>query len=81
MAMHEMQNPPVVAISETGSLWWNRRFRAWIPQALLILLVGAAVWFFAYNASLNIGRQKLSFGLDFLSREAGFGIGENLHRI
>jgi len=76
MAMHEMQNPPVVAISETGSLWWNRRFRAWIPQALLILLVGAVVSFFAYNASLNIGRQKLSFGLDFLSREAGFGIGE-----
>ena len=76
MITHEIQNPPIAAIANKGSFWWNRRFRSWITQALLLVLVGAAIWFFAYNASLNIGRQKLSFGLDFLTREAGFGIGE-----
>lgn len=76
MTMHEIHNPPIAATTGTGSFWWDRRFRSWVPQVLLLVLVGAVIWFFAYNASLNIGRQKLSFGLDFLLREAGFGIGE-----
>ena len=78
MMHHIAQTRAAEAAAEKGSLWWNRRFRAWIPQVILLVLTGAAIWFFAYNASLNIGRQKLSFGLDFLSREAGFGIGETL---
>lgn len=62
----------------TVGIWWNRRFRAAIQQAILILCLGAVVWFFASNAAVNIDRQKLNFGFDFLSREAGFGIGESL---
>lgn len=73
MALQEEQKPPTI-----GVLWWDRRFRAWIPQVLLLAFLAAAIWFFAYNALSSFGRQKLSFGFDFLSREAGFGIGETL---
>lgn len=62
----------------TGGIWWNRRFRASTQQAIVILCLLAVVWFFASNAAVNIDRQKLNFGFDFLSREAGFGIGETL---
>ncbi|MFT2215484.1 amino acid ABC transporter permease [Rhizobium giardinii] len=62
----------------TVGIWWNRRFRSSIQQAILILCLGAIMWFFASNAAVNIDRQKLNFGFDFLSREAGFGIGETL---
>jgi len=44
----------------------------------VILCLLAVIWFFTSNAAVNIDRQKLNFGFDFLSREAGFGIGETL---
>ncbi|OCJ66434.1 hypothetical protein A6U97_25620 [Agrobacterium tumefaciens] len=62
----------------TVGIWWNRRFRASTQQVIVILCLVAVVWFFASNAAVNIDRQKLNFGFDFLSREAGFGIGETL---
>ena len=78
MTIRDANNPPLTAAPRAGALWFNRRFRSWIPQAVLLLAVVGVIAFFAYNASQNIGGQKLSFGFDFLSREAGFGIGETL---
>ncbi|MBI1775337.1 MAG: ABC transporter permease subunit [Proteobacteria bacterium] len=50
------------------------RVKGWLWQGLLLCCVGAAVWFFAQNATDNLTRKNLHFGLDFLDRIAGFDI-------
>lgn len=51
--------------------------RFWI-QAGLLGVVFAFAGFLAVNVAANIGRQSLHFGLDFLSRPAGFSILQTL---
>ncbi len=78
MTIQKIENIREVETTRTVGIWWNRRFRASIQQVIVILCLVAVVWFFASNAAVNIDRQKLNFGFDFLWREAGFGIGESL---
>jgi general L-amino acid transport system permease protein len=78
MTIQKVENVRAPEEAGTGGIWWNRRFRASTQQVIVILCLLAVVWFFASNAAVNIDRQKLNFGFDFLSREAGFGIGETL---
>lgn len=58
--------------------FWRRpliRDAAW--QALVLMLVVAAIWFFAHNASENLAESSLVFGWDFLGGIASFELGSN----
>jgi general L-amino acid transport system permease protein len=50
------------------------RAKGWLWQGLLLCCVVFAFWYFAQNASDNLGRKGLHFGLDYLARTAGFDI-------
>jgi general L-amino acid transport system permease protein len=45
-------------------------------QALLAAAVGFAAWYFVFNAMENLMARRIASGFGFLSREAGFEIGE-----
>jgi general L-amino acid transport system permease protein len=50
--------------------------RSTIYQALLAAAVGLAAWYFAANAAENLWQRQIASGFGFLTREAGFEIGE-----
>jgi general L-amino acid transport system permease protein len=78
MTIRTIDDTPGPRATGGSAIWWNRRFRAYLLQAFVLAIVALVIWFFAHNASLNMGRQRMTFGFGFLSREAGFGIGETL---
>ncbi|HEX2650340.1 MAG TPA: ABC transporter permease subunit [Burkholderiales bacterium] len=50
--------------------------KSWLWQAALIGAAGFAVWYFASNTAQNLEARRIASGFGFLSREAGFEIGE-----
>jgi general L-amino acid transport system permease protein len=52
------------------------RHRAVVYQALLAAAVVLAAWYFTSNAVKNLLTRRIASGFGFLSREAGFEIGE-----
>ena len=52
------------------------RVQSIIYQALLVAAVGLAAWYFVSNAMENLMARRIASGFGFLSREAGFEIGE-----
>ena len=54
----------------------RRHARAIIFQGLLAAAVGLTVWYFISNAVENLLARRIASGFGFLTREAGFEIGE-----
>lgn len=62
-----------------GGAWWNdQHVRSLLYQAAVLLGVILLIGWFANNAVTNLARAGIAGGFGFLTREAGFGIGENL---
>ena len=56
--------------------WNDPGTRSIIYQILALLAVGGAVWFLVHNTLSNLSARNISTGFAFLSKEAGFAIGE-----
>lgn len=54
----------------------RRRARSIIYQVILAVTVGIAAWYFISNAVENLLTRRIASGFGFLTREAGFEIGE-----
>ncbi|MDA1118678.1 MAG: amino acid ABC transporter permease, partial [Proteobacteria bacterium] len=52
------------------------RARAVATQVALVAAVAFAVWYLASNTAQNLEARKIASGFGFLTREAGFEIGE-----
>jgi len=50
--------------------------RGWLYQAGVLAAAGLVLWFFVSNTAQNLESRKIASGFGFLSREAGFEIGE-----
>lgn len=62
----------------TGTPFWrDQRFWRIFSQALFVALVALAGWYAAHNMTVNLAKLGSQIGFDFLSIEAGFGIGES----
>jgi general L-amino acid transport system permease protein len=58
---------------------WNDPFiRGLVIQVIFVAAVVGAIWFLAHNTIVNLRRQNIATGFDFMHREAAFGIGETL---
>lgn len=66
--------PPV----KLRDLWHSASFRAIALQALVIVLVIGTGAFMIDNAMVALAKRGISTGFGFLTREAGFPIGEGL---
>ena len=63
----------------SSKLTWSLnqpRVRSIVYQALLAAAVGLGAWYFVSNAMENLTARRIASGFGFLSREAGFEIGE-----
>jgi general L-amino acid transport system permease protein len=58
--------------------WNNPATRAIVYQVLAVALVGGAGWYIVHNTLHNLSVRNITTGFDFLTREAGFAIGEGL---
>jgi general L-amino acid transport system permease protein len=58
--------------------WNDPGTRSILYQILALLAVGGAAWFLIHNTLSNLSARNISTGFDFLSKEAGFAIGESL---
>lgn len=58
--------------------WNNPEVRSIIYQVIALCAVGAVVWFLVHNTLHNLSVRNIASGFGFLSREAGFAIGESL---
>ena len=58
--------------------WNNPEVRSIIYQMIALCAVGAVVWFLVHNTLHNLSVRNIASGFGFLSREAGFAIGESL---
>lgn len=56
--------------------WNDPGTRSIIYQVLALLAVGGAAWFLIHNTLSNLSARNISTGFAFLSKEAGFAIGE-----
>ena len=59
--------------------WRSRALRGLVYQFIAILAVGLGVWWLASNTMHNMQVRGIQSGFDFLSRPAGFDIGESLY--
>ncbi len=62
--------------SSVGPLWRQARIRSIVYQALVAVLLSLALCYFVWNAVDNLRASGIASGFDFLTREAGFAIGE-----
>ena len=70
---------PISSAPQARRLSWNNPgVRAIFYQVIALCAVGAAVWFLVQNTLHNLSVRNIASGFDFLSREAGFAIGESL---
>ncbi len=69
------KSPPVAAPVRRLS-WNDPGTRAVIYQVVALGLVALAVWFLVSNTLHNLAQRNIATGFAFLSREAGFAIGE-----
>ncbi|PLC54756.1 amino acid ABC transporter permease [Pollutimonas nitritireducens] len=58
--------------------WNDPATRALVYQALILSLVGFAVWYLVSNTLHNLAARNISTGFGFLRQEAGFAIGESV---
>ncbi|NDY84213.1 amino acid ABC transporter permease [Orrella sp. NBD-18] len=58
--------------------WNDPRVRSIIYQILALGCVGGIVWFLVHNTLHNLSVRNIATGFGFLTREAGFAIGESL---
>ena len=58
--------------------WNDPRVRSIIYQILAVGFVGGIVWFLVHNTLHNLSVRNIATGFGFLSREAGFAIGESV---
>ena len=61
-----------------GVFWNDPQIRGIFYQVLAVGLIVGAVWWLASNTIANLNSRNIATGFHFLSREAGFEIGENL---
>src|SRR5690606_22562839 len=57
--------------------WTDPDTRALLYQVIVLGMVGFVVWFLVSNTLYNLSVRNISTGFGFLSREAGFAIGES----
>ncbi len=58
--------------------WSDPAVRSIIYQVVALCAVGGVVWFLVHNTLHNLAVRNIASGFGFLSREAGFAIGENM---
>ncbi len=58
--------------------WHDTRFRSWIYQAIVLVLVVYCGWYLINNTMQNLAARNIQTGFAFLNKEAGFAIGETL---
>lgn len=58
--------------------WHDPGVRSIIYQILAVSFVGGIVWFLVHNTLHNLSVRNIATGFGFLSREAGFAIGESV---
>lgn len=71
------QGAPAVA-SPRPPPWRNPAVRGVVYQIIFVAAVVALVAFFVHNTLFNLSRRNIATGFGFLSREAGFDVGEKL---
>ncbi|AWB35081.1 amino acid ABC transporter permease [Orrella marina] len=59
-------------------IWNDPKFRSVIYQILAILFVAGGIWYLVSNTLHNLSARNIATGFDFLTREAGFAIGEGI---
>ena len=57
-------------------LWNHKRYRLYLYQAVVLILLGAALFWLGHNTWINLKQRGIQSGFDFLSDTAGFDIGE-----
>jgi len=57
--------------------WNDPGVRAIFYQIVAVAAVGSAIWFLVHNTLQNLATRHIASGFEFLSREAGFAIGES----
>jgi len=71
--------PPKAPIRPKAKLsWHDPTVRSIIFQILAVACVGGVIWFLVHNTLHNLSSRHIATGFDFLSREAGFAIGESM---
>ncbi|MCW5746557.1 MAG: amino acid ABC transporter permease [Alphaproteobacteria bacterium] len=58
--------------------WNDPVIRGWFFQIVVVGAVALLAWYLVSNTLANLERQKIATGFDYLSREAGFEIGDTL---
>lgn len=58
--------------------WTNPTVRSVVYQLLAVAIVGGAGWYLVHNTLHNLSVRNISTGFGFLTREAGFAIGESV---
>ena len=58
--------------------WNDPGVRSIVYQVIALCAVGGVVWFLVQNTLHNLSVRNIASGFGFLSREAGFAIGESL---
>ncbi len=80
MAKLTAESVPDAALAPRRSLWRDPRFRAILYQVLALIVVAMVVAYVISNTLANLEERSIRTGFDFLSREAGFRIGESVIR-
>jgi general L-amino acid transport system permease protein len=60
------------------SLFYRPEVRAVVYQVVLVVLLIAFFWMVIHNATINLRRQNVASGFDFLDRTSGFDISQRL---
>lgn len=63
---------------EKVPFWLDPDKRAIAYQALTVIMAGLLAWYLISNTLINLERQNIASGFDFMDKEAGFEIGESL---
>jgi general L-amino acid transport system permease protein len=73
--MNHQDTPPVLPPRRRLS-WNDPGVRSVIYQILAVAIVGGIGWYLVHNTMHNLSVRNITTGFGFLSREAGFAIGE-----
>lgn len=71
------QNASTPAPARRRLSWNDPTTRALLYQVIVVGLVGFVIWYLVSNTLHNLSVRNISTGFGFLSREAGFAIGES----
>jgi len=63
---------------QENRLWYDSRMRSIGFQIFWVLLVVGLIYYLYRNTQANLERQSIATGFEFVSKEAGFGIGESV---